>query len=82
MIIRFRAAACLASLIALLASKEHAAAAYQVDRLGASTAAYSIDDSIIRLAQEDQSTSSTQTPDVRDNGDDSGQSSPPTQSPQ
>src|SRR5262245_9644827 len=81
MITRFRAAACLASLIALLASKEHAAAAYQVDRLGASTAAYSSGDSIIRLAQEDQ-TSSIQTPDVPDNGDDSGQSSPPTQSPQ
>jgi hypothetical protein len=81
MMIRFRAAACLASFIALVASREHAAAAYQVDRLG--TAAIVLTGgSTIRMAQDDQSTSSTQTTDGSDSGDDSAQSNSPTQSPQ
>jgi hypothetical protein len=82
MITRFRAVAFLASLIALVASRDHTAARYSVDRLGASTAVHSTDGSIIRMAQDDQSTSSTQTPDTSTGGDDTDQSSPPTQSPQ
>jgi hypothetical protein len=82
MMIRFRAAACLASFIALVASREHAAAAYQVDRLGTATTILSTDGSTIRMAQDDQSTSSTQATDGSDSGDDSAQSNSPTQSPQ
>ena len=80
MIIRFRTVTFLASLIALVASREHAAAKDPVDRVGAPTAVLSADGSIIRMAQDDQSTSSTQTPDSTAVGDD--QSGPPTESPQ
>jgi len=82
MMIRFRAAACLASFIALVASREHTAAAYQADRLGIPTAIPWTYGSTIRTAEDDQSTSSTQATDNSDTGDDSAQSNSPTQSPQ
>jgi hypothetical protein len=74
MMIRFRAAACLASFIALVASRDHAAAAYQVDRHGTATAILSTDGSMIQMAQDDQTTSSTQTTNGSDSGDDADQS--------
>ena len=78
MMIRFRTAACLASFIALVASREHAAAAYQVDRLGTANAIFSTDGSVIQMAQDDQTTSSTQTTNGSDSGDDSDQSNSPS----
>jgi len=78
MMIRFRAAACLASFIALEASRDHAAAAYQVDRLGTATAILSRDGSMIQMAQDDQTTSSTQTTNGSDSGDDADQSNSPS----
>ena len=81
MMIRFRAAACLASFIALVASREHTVA-YQADRLGTPTAIPWTYGSTIRTAEDDQSTSSTQATDNSDTGDDSAQSNSPTQSPQ
>jgi len=80
---RLRLLACLGTLVALVASRDDANAAGKAAQSSVSTAVLYTDGSIVRLAQDDeQSESTTQTPDNDDSGDDSGQSAPPTENPQ
>ena len=79
MITRFRLAACLASFVAVVASREGAAAAYGVDPATRSTTVLSTDGFIIRMAQDEPAASATQTPDSADGQDTSGSSNPPPQ---
>ena len=60
---RFRFAACLTSLVALIASRGDATASKQDESSGASMAVLYTDSSIIRLAQDEQSESTKQSPD-------------------
>ena len=83
MFTRFRLAVCLASLLALMMSREPAAAAYRADPAIASNFAHSADGPIGQLAQDDQSGKAAQTPDSSSSGgDDSSQSAPPPENPQ
>jgi hypothetical protein len=75
---QFRFFACLATLVALIASREDANPAQKkVASSNVSTAVLYTDGWIIRLAEDDQSETSHQAPDTSDHGDNSGQSSPP-----
>ena len=80
---RFRFYACLATLVALIGSRDDVNAAQKkVASNNVSTAVLYTDGSIIRLAEDNQSGTANQEPDTSDNGDSSGQSSPPAPNPQ